>query len=319
MRVGFAGTPAFAAAALAAVLDEGHAVPLVLTRPDRPKGRGLKLEPSPVKMLAMARSLPLLQPATLKTGEAGAAALRVPLDVLVVAAYGLLLPPDVLAWPSHGCLNIHASLLPRWRGAAPIQRALLAGDGETGVTIMQMDAGLDTGAMVHAVRVPIAARETAGTLHDKLAACGARAIVTVLARLARDGELGANPQPAAGATYAAKIDRADAAIDWGAGASAIDRQVRAFDPVPGAHTSLAGEAVKVWVAEPAGTGGAGSLPGTVLAANAAGVVVACGEGTLRLLEVQPAGGRRMTAAAFIAGRRLAAGARFDVTASRATG
>ena len=311
MRVGFAGTPAFAATALTALLDAAFTVALVLTRPDQPKGRGLKLEASPVKRLAVARTLPLLQPANLRSEETRAEALQVPLDVLVVAAYGLLLPPEVLAWPRHGCLNIHASLLPRWRGAAPIQRALLAGDAETGVTIMQMDAGLDTGPMLRTERVPIAPRETAGTLHDKLAARGAAAIVEVLRQLARHGPLAATPQPADGATYAGKIDRAEAAIDWSASATAIDRQVRAFDPVPGAYTALAGEKLKVWAAEPAGHERAGAAPGTVLAASAHTLLVACGEGALRLTQLQPAGGRRMDAAALVAGRRIAQGARFD--------
>jgi len=314
MRVGFAGTPAFAAVALAGMLGAGFQIALVLTRPDRPQGRGLKTLPTAVKELADGRALPLLQPATLATAEARAAALQVPLDVLVVAAYGLLLPPAVLAWPRHGCLNIHASLLPRWRGAAPIERALLAGDAETGVTIMQMDAGLDTGAMVESVRVPIGARETAGTLRDELAARGAAAIVAALQRLACDGGLEARPQPADGVTYAAKIGRADAAIDWRQSALAIDRQVRAFDPVPGAHAVLAGQALKVWTAEPLAAGGTGGAAGTVLAAKVDGVDVACGDGTLRLLELQPPGGRRMSAAAFVAGRRMAAGDRFDVPA-----
>ncbi len=311
MRVGFAGTPAFAAYVLAALLDAAFAVPLVLTQPDRPKGRGLKTEPSPVKALAEASSLPLLQPATLNTADARTAALHIPLDVLVVVAYGLLLPPEVLGWPRHGCLNIHASLLPRWRGAAPIERALLAGDAETGVTIMQMDAGLDTGAIVCTAREPIAPRDTAGMLRERLAATGAQAIVAVLQQLARGGALAATPQPAEGVSYAAKINRVDAAIDWRARALAIDRHVRAFNPVPGAHTSLAGEVVKVWRAEPAALRGVDHPPGTVLAADGDGVVIACGEDTLRLLELQPAGGRRMDATAFVAGRKLAAGARFD--------
>jgi len=219
----------------------------------------------------------------------------------------------VLAWPRHGCLNVHASLLPRWRGAAPIQRALLAGDAETGVTIMQMDAGLDTGAMHDVARIPIAARETGGSLHDKLAAAGASAIVAVLERLEREGAIHGVPQPAEGATYAAKLTRADAAVDWRGSAAAIDRQVRALDPVPGAFTGRGGEPVKLWVAEPAAAAARQGDPGEVLAADADGVVVACGEGALRIAELQPAGGRRMSAAAFVAGRRIAAGQRFDVT------
>ena len=312
MRVAFAGTPAFAASALDAILARGDDVPCVLTQPDRPSGRGLKESAAAVKRLATDRGLTLLQPASLRADEAAAALCAIPVDVLVVAAYGLLLPPPILAWPRHGCLNIHASLLPRWRGAAPIARALLAGDAETGVTIMQMDAGLDTGPMHDVARVPIEPRETGGSLHDKLAAAGARAIVAVLDRLARTGSLVGRPQPALGVTYAAKITRADTVIDWRASAATIDRQVRAFDPVPGACTTRNGELVKVWVAEPIADGAAPGAPGVVLAADARGLVVACGEGALRVAEIQPAGSRRMTAAEFIAGRRIAAGERFDV-------
>jgi len=315
MKVGFAGTPAFAAAVLAALFDAGFAIPLVLTQPDRPKGRGLKLEPSPVKRLAMDRGLPVFQPATLASEAARAPLLAGEIDVLAVAAYGLILPSAILAWPRCGCLNVHASLLPRWRGAAPIQRALLAGDAETGATIMQMDAGLDTGPILDAVRIPIGPRDTSATLEHKLAAAGARALVAVLRRLATGEPIRPMPQPGAGAMYAAKIDKAEALIDWSANAVAIDRQVRAFDPAPGAHTVLYGETVKVWRAQPAPIMRREALPGTVLEANGRGIVVACGEGKVRIEELQPAGGRRMTAAAFAAGRRLAAGARFG--ASRA--
>jgi len=315
MKVGFAGTPAFAAAVLAALFDAGFAIPLVLTQPDRPKGRGLKLEPSPVKRLAMDRGLTVFQPATLASEAARAPLLAGEIDVLAVAAYGLILPSAILAWPRCGCLNVHASLLPRWRGAAPIQRALLAGDAETGATIMQMDAGLDTGPILDAVRIPIGPRDTSATLEHKLAAAGARALVAVLRRLATGEPIRPMPQPGAGAMYAAKIDKAEALIDWSANAVAIDRQVRACDPAPGAHTVLYGETVKVWRAQPAPIMRREALPGTVLEANGRGIVVACGEGKVRIEELQPAGGRRMTAAAFAAGRRLAAGARFG--ASRA--
>ncbi len=309
LRVGFAGTPDFAATALSAVLAAGFPVPIVLTQPDRPQGRGLRLTPSPVKALALAHGIPVLQPPTLKTPEGRAEALAVRLDVLVVAAYGLILPPAVLAWPRHGGINIHASRLPRWRGAAPIQRALLAGDAATGVTIMQMDAGLDTGPAIDAVDVPIAPRETAGTLTAKLATAGAAAIVAVLERLARDGRLDAVAQPADGATYAAKVDRGEAHLDWSRPAPVLDRTVRAFDPVPGAFTQFGGEPVKVWSAEPL-AGPAAAPAGTVVAAGAAGIDVACGEGVLRIATVQPAGGKRMSAAAFAAGRALVAGMRF---------
>src|SRR6266536_1761228 len=313
MRVGFAGTPAFAATVLAAVLDAGLAVPLVLTRPDRPKGRGLKERPSAVKAFALERGLTLFQPASLKTEADRAAALGVSLDVLVVAAYGLLLPPAVLAWPRHGCLNVHASILPRWRGAAPIERALLAGDAATGITIMQMDPGLDTGPIIDVAPMPIAPRETAATLTAKLAAVGAAAIVAVLRKLEREGALASTTQPENGACYAPKIAKSEATIDWRASAAAIDRQVRAFDPVPGASTALPDEPIKVWRAAPSSVRMPTAAPGTVLAAEPKGILVACGQGALRLEEVQPAGGRRMSVAAFVAGRRIAPGVHFGTS------
>ena len=313
MRVGFAGTPAFAAHALAAIARAGYTIPLVLTQPDRPKGRGLKLEPSPVKALAVSLGIPVLQPATLKSEAARAEALAVPLDVLVVAAYGLILPQAVLDWPVHGCLNIHASKLPRWRGAAPIARAIEAGDALTGITIMQMDAGLDTGPMVEVVDVAIGERDTSGTLHDRLAEAGAHAIVAVLRRLERDGGVASVPQPAEGATYAPKVGRSDAAIDWSRPAAALDATIRAYDPSPGAHASCAGETVKVWRALPVARS-APAEPGQVVARGAGGIDVACGtrveDGALRLVELQPAGGRRMPADAYAAGRGLDAGSRF---------
>jgi len=314
LLVGFAGTPDFARRALEAIADASFTIPLVLTRPDKPKGRGLALSASPVKAWAVARGLPVLQPATLKTPGGRDEALAGPLDVLVVAAYGLILPPAVLAWPRYGCLNIHASLLPRWRGAAPIQRAIEAGDASSGVTIMQMDEGLDTGPTIARVEVPIGPRETGGQLHDRLADAGAALVVDVLGRLDRDRRLPAVPQPADGATYAARITALDARIDWTRDAQAIDRQVRAFDPTPGACTTLGGTLVKVWHAEPTATASA-AAPGTVLAASPAGIDVACGEGALRVLEIQRAGGRRVPASALVAGRFVAAGARFVAPAA----
>ena len=305
MRVGFAGTPAFAATALRAIVDAGFSIALVLTRPDRPKGRGLKEASSEVKQEAQALRIPVLQPATLRTPEGRAPVLTHALDVLVVAAYGLILPRDVLGWPRHGCLNIHASHLPRWRGAAPIQRAIEAGDTGTAITIMQMDAGLDTGPIVDVAPVAIDPRETAGSLHDKLAVAGARAIVDVLVRLDRHGSLASTPQPAAGATYARKIERDDARIDWTRDAVSIDRKVRAFDPVPGAWTGLDGLGLKLWRVEPTGEP-ALAAPGTVVAIDD-GWIVAAGSGALRVLEVQPAGGRRMSAKAFAAGRAIEPG------------
>jgi len=312
LTVGFAGTPSFAATALAAILDAGFRVTLVLTRPDRPRGRGLKLEPSPVKALAQARGIPVLQPSTLRSPEARAAVVAQPLDVLVVAAYGLILPPEVLAWPRHGCLNIHASRLPRWRGAAPIQRALLAGDAQTGVAIMQMEAGLDTGPVVESVDVPIAADETAGSLHDRLADVGAQRIVGVLRRLGAEGSLASTPQPHDGVTYAHKIERTEMEIDWESDADAIDRQVRAFAPQPGARTALPGGPIKILRAHPV-EHALTAAPGTVLASSPDGIDVACGRGALRVLELQPAGGRRMSVDAFLAGHFLLPGARFMPT------
>ncbi|MCC6197369.1 MAG: methionyl-tRNA formyltransferase [Burkholderiales bacterium] len=308
-RVAFAGTPAFAARALEAILAAGFPVPLVLTQPDRPSGRGLAVASSPVKTLAVARGLPVLQPATLRAEEARAPVLAVAADVLVVAAYGLILPSAVLAWPRHGGLNIHASLLPRWRGAAPIQHAILAGDAATGITFMQMDAGLDTGPMIERVEVAIGARETAGSLLAKLSEVGAEGIVRVLARLEMQGSLAAEPQAAHVATYAPKVERAHAALDWAKPAAALDRAVRAFDPVPGAHATFGGETVKVWSAEPL-AGDAARAPGTVLAVNPGGVDVACSQGSLRLLTLQPPGGKRMSASAFAAGRGVIPGVRF---------
>jgi methionyl-tRNA formyltransferase len=308
MRVGFAGTPVFAATALESILAAGLSVTLVLTQPDRPHGRGMRREPGPVKVLACARGIPVRQPQSLKPDPERAPIVATPLDVLVVAAYGLILPKPMLDWPRHGCINIHASLLPRWRGAAPIERALLAGDRETGISIMRMDEGLDTGPVIARYAAPIAARETAGSLRDKLATLGARAIVDVLGRLQRGGQLDAVPQPGVGATYAAKIDRDELIIDWRAGAPTIDRAIRAFDPAPGARTSLGDAPLKIWKATPlAGRFGA---PGSVVRADPAGIIVACGEGALLITELQRAGGRRMSAAAFLAGYPLASNVPF---------
>jgi methionyl-tRNA formyltransferase len=308
MRVGFAGTPVFAAVVLEALLAAGFRVHVVLTQPDRPHGRGMKTHAGPVKSLAQANRLPLLQPQTLKSEAARAALLATPLDVLVVAAYGLILPPEVLAWPAHGCINVHASVLPRWRGAAPIERALLAGDRATGISIMQMDSGVDTGPVIAALTIPIAPREIAGTLRDKLAAAGARAAVNALAALEREGSLRSTDQERSGATLAPKIQRREAIIDWNEDATTVDRQVRAFDPVPGAQTTLAGETLKIWRAEPAA--GPFGAAGTVMRADAAGILVACGSGALVVRELQRPGGRRLPVAAFLAGRPLGPGARF---------
>ncbi len=314
MKAGFAGTPAFAAHLLRALLDADIPVAIALTQPDRARGRGQKLVASPVKELAQLRAIPLYQPMILATEDARAPLLAHDVDVLVVAAYGLILPPAVLSWPRHGCVNVHASLLPRWRGAAPIQRALLAGDVETGITLMQMDAGLDTGPMLDVVRVAIDARETAGTLEHKLAAAGASTLVSYLRALAAGTVRPPRPQPAAGATYASKIQKSEAEIDWNASAATIDRHVRAFDPTPGAATRWSGERVKVWRAQPSTSPMRGDAPGTVRAVAAGGVAVACGDGALNLSELQPAGGRRMSAGTFAAGRKLVPGARFGAGA-----
>jgi methionyl-tRNA formyltransferase len=261
----------------------------------------MRLAASAVAMAAEARGIALLKPETLRDAGAQAAIAAQSCDVMVVAALGLILPESVLALPRHGCINIHASLLPRWRGAAPIQRALLAGDATTGITIMRMDAGLDTGPALLAQPLPIGARETAGTLTEALAALGARAIVAALAQLE---SLVPQPQDPARATYAAKIGKADALIDWTQPAEAIDRQVRAFDPAPGAETRFEGEPLKVWRAEPMDRSGA---PGAVLEAAPGGIVVGCGRGALRLLEVQRAGAKRLAAGPFLLGTPLKVG------------
>ncbi|MDE1948626.1 MAG: methionyl-tRNA formyltransferase [Burkholderiales bacterium] len=313
MRIGFAGTPEFARIALVALADAGHEPVLVLTQPDRPGGRGMKLQPSPVKQAALARGWPLAQPRSLRLDgrwpedalAAQAALGAAAPEVLVVAAYGLILPAWVLELPARGCLNIHGSLLPRWRGAAPIQRALEAGDPETGITIMQMDAGLDTGAMLLEKAVAIDAEDNASLLHDKLAQIGAELIVDALARL---GELRARPQPAQGVSYAHKIEKAEAAIDWTQPAAVIERRLRAFDPFPGCSFSCGGARIKLWRARVVAATGA---PGTVLASEAGRLVVACGEAALELLELQAGGGRRCAASDFLRGHPIPAGTRLE--------
>ncbi|WP_347556571.1 methionyl-tRNA formyltransferase [Robbsia sp. KACC 23696] len=326
LRVIFAGTPEFAAQALAAICDAGFVVPLVLTQPDRPAGRGMKLSPSAVKREALARGVPVAQPTSLRldgrypdeAASAEALLRETPHDVMVVAAYGLILPQWVLDLPPHGCINIHASLLPRWRGAAPIQRAIEAGDAETGVTLMQMDAGLDTGAMISGVTVPIGPRTTTALLHDALADAGAAAIVAALIALERDGHLAATPQPEAGVTYAEKIAKTESALDWRKDAHALTRQILAFDPFPGASTVRDGATLKVWSAEPAArpAESATALPGTVLQSDASGVVVACGaQQALRLLACQKPGGKRLGIREFLTGFPISIGQRFEVDPS----
>lgn len=314
-RVVFAGTPEFARVALQALHAAGFPIPLVLTQPDRPAGRGMKLQASPVKQFALDHHIAVAQPRSLRLdgkfpedaalaqqalADAGA-------DVMVVAAYGLILPQWVLDTPVQGCLNIHASLLPRWRGAAPIHRAIEAGDAETGITIMQMDAGLDTGDMLLVERIAIAPHDTTARLHDRLAMLGGRLIVEAL-EIAACGGFTPVPQPNEGVTYAHKIEKAEAAIDWSEPAEVIERRVRAFDPFPGASTTVAGEAVKLWRSEIESISDRkddGS--GHILSVNDSGVRVQCGQGVLRLTELQRAGGKRLPVADFLRGFPLQAG------------
>ncbi|MDT3671578.1 MAG: methionyl-tRNA formyltransferase [Aromatoleum sp.] len=307
LKVAFAGTPEFAAAALEAIIAAGFDVPLVLTQPDRPAGRGMKLAASPVKQVALAHGIAVDQPERLRSEAQRASLAACRPDVLVVAAYGLILPRAVLDLPRLGCINIHASLLPRWRGAAPIHRAIEAGDAETGITIMQMDEGLDTGPMLMKRALSIAADDTTGTLHDRLAVLGAEMVVEALGLLP-DGRLVATPQPDTGATYAAKIGKAEAALDWLQAATALERAVRAFNPFPGAVAHLRQVPVKIWRAEVAAGRGE---PGAVLSADETGVVVACGDGSLRLVELQRPGSRRLPVGEFLRGFPVSAGERFD--------
>jgi methionyl-tRNA formyltransferase len=317
LRVAFAGTPEFAAVALAAIGAAGFEVPLVLSQPDRPAGRGMKLLPSAVKALAVSRGLPVAQPQGLRLDgkyAADAAAAREALlaarpDVMVVAAYGLILPQWALDLPCLGCLNIHGSLLPRWRGAAPIHRAIEAGDAETGITLMQMDVGLDTGDMLAVERVAIGDVDTTASLHDALAALGGRMVVDGLLAL-QAGAVVRTPQPAEGVSYAHKIEKAEAAVDWRQCAVQIGRRVRAFNPFPAASSGLRGETVKFWLATPEAIAHT-AAPGQVLSADAAGVRVACGEGVLRITELQRPGGKRLSAAQFLQSCPDVVGARFE--------
>ncbi|MDB5747035.1 MAG: methionyl-tRNA formyltransferase [Massilia sp.] len=310
MKIVFAGTPEFAAVALRALHQAGFEIPLVLTQPDRPAGRGMQLQASSVKQVALEYGIEVLQPLSLRRDskdaqralEAQAAHERLTsldYDVMVVAAYGLILPRSTLDIAP--CINIHGSLLPRWRGAAPIHRAIESGDSETGVTIMGMEEGLDTGPMMLIKRVAITDADTTGSLHDKLAALGAAMIVEALRRMEKNA-LPATPQPEAGVTYAAKISKDEAKLDFSLPAGALWRKVRAFNPFPGAQGSVNGTAIKIWQAEPVDAAGA---PGQVLAADAGGIVVACGEGALRLQQLQKPGGKRLAAAEFLKGFPLA--------------
>ena len=305
MKVIFAGTPDFAAAALKAIAAAGFEIPLVLTQPDRPKGRGMQLAPSPVKQAALELGLRVAQPEKLRNNAEALQMLKeVEADVMVVAAYGLILPQDVLDTPKHGCLNIHASLLPRWRGAAPIQRAIEAGDAETGVCIMQMDVGLDTGGVVSEHRYAIQPTDTANEVHDALMSLGAAAIVADLQQLKTEGRLKSVIQPEEGVTYAQKLSKEEARIDWNESAAVIERKIRAFNPVPAAWVEYQGKPMKIWRAEAVAQQG---RAGEVLSCSADGLVVACGENALKITELQPSGSKRMPIAAFAAGHKIDVG------------
>ena len=329
LRVIFAGTPEFARLALAAIHAAGHTVPLVLTQPDRPAGRGLHLQPSAVKQFAQSHAMPVCQPRSLRLDgkfpddarAANTALLAAQADVMVVVAYGLILPQWALDLPKHGCLNIHASLLPRWRGAAPIHRAIEAGDTHTGITIMQMDAGLDTGAMLRVDSLAIAPDDTTASLHDRLAVLGGQAIVQALADV-QLGPLRTTAQPAEGVTYAAKIDKSESAIDWTQAADVIARRIRALNPAPGASSQLNGETVKIWRADVQANGQAQAdaqvhdsakriAPGQVIAVSVEGIQVATGSGVLTLAELQRAGGKRLAVADFLRGHAVHAGMQFN--------
>ncbi|MEN9658641.1 MAG: hypothetical protein RL571_2106 [Pseudomonadota bacterium] len=303
MKIIFAGTPDFAACALQALINAGHEITLVLTQPDRPAGRGMKLTASPVKVLAEKHAIAVYQPEKLRTAEQQAPVAAIEADVMIVAAYGIILPQIVLDMPKLGCLNIHGSLLPRWRGAAPIHRAILAGDTATGITIMQMNAGLDTGDMLSIHTSPIEATDTTATLHDKLATLGAEAIVAALINLPALQQT-RQVQPEAGVSYAEKLRKEESQIDWQKSATELDRMIRAFNPFPTAQTLLDGLALKIWQAQVNSENGPA---GTILKADKDGVLVACGQGSLLITELQKAGSKRVAASAFLVGNAIEAG------------
>lgn len=314
MKIIFAGTPEFAVPALAALIAAGHEIVMVLTQPDRPAGRGMKLKASPVKVLAEQHQLYVFQPQTLKDAAVQAEIAQTNADVMIVAAYGLIIPTVVLNMPKHGCYNIHASLLPRWRGAAPIHRSILAGDSETGVTIMEVVPALDAGAMVSKGVVPITAVDTTQGLHDALAEMGATLMVEAMQILAQTGSLASTPQDEALVTYAHKLEKAEAAIDWHKTAVEISRQVRAFNPFPVAQSLLCGEVCRIWMATAVSDtnqpeGQVKAVPGQVLGV-ADGILVACGAGVLRITELQAPGGKRLSAQVFVQGHALKAGDQF---------
>lgn len=299
LNIIFAGTPDFAASSLQALLDTEHHVCAVYTQPDRPAGRGRKLKASPVKTLALAHDIPVLQPNTLRDTDAQAKLAAFDADVMIVVAYGLILPREVLESPRLGCLNVHASLLPRWRGAAPIQRAILAGDAESGVTIMQMDIGLDTGDMLLKARTPITASDTAETLHDRLASLGASALLETLHGL-QTGSIQPEAQDDSQSSYAAKLAKAEAKIDWQQPASVIARAVRAFNPWPVAHTPFNGQNLRLWLAEGDDNADTNNAPpGSVVAESRDGIDVACGQGRLRITRLQLPGGKPISASDYL--------------------
>jgi methionyl-tRNA formyltransferase len=315
MKIIFAGTPHFAVSALAALLKE-HQVAAVLTQPDRPSGRGMHLAASPVKQLALQHGLPVLQPVTLRTEEIQRTLAALDADVMVVAAYGLILPKVVLQLPRYGCLNIHASLLPRWRGAAPIQRAILAGDNETGITIMQMDEGLDTGDMLLCNACPIEATDNGHTLHDKLAEMGASSILEAL-RLLQEHRLVPARQDNEAACYAAKLVKSEAQIDWRQDARQIERAVRAYNPFPVCHANLNGVAIKIWQAGLCA--GQKGDPGSVLAVDKHGIKVACGKDALRLEVLQRPGGKAQSVTQFLQAMPIKAGDHFSANYNQPPG
>jgi methionyl-tRNA formyltransferase len=307
MKLIFAGTPEFAVPALLALVEAGHEIVLVLTQPDRPSGRGMKLTPSPVKAAALAHDTPVFQPQTLKDADTQARIAAAEADAMIVAAYGLIIPQSVLKMPRYGCFNIHASLLPRWRGAAPIQRAMLAGDQETGVTIMEVVPALDAGAMITKGSIPITERDTAQSLHDALARMGAELMVQAINKLQDEGRLDSIPQDESLVTYAHKLDKSEAVMDWNKNADELSRQVRAFNPFPVAQTFLSGKPCRIWMAQ--ATPGR-AMPG-VVADVRDGITVGCGEGLLKIEELQMPGGKRMAAREFLAGHPLKVGDRFS--------
>lgn len=321
MKIVFAGTPEFAAVALKALHDAGIEIVLVLTQPDRPAGRGMQMHASAVKQFALQHQIPVAQPLSLRLDgkypdeaqQAHVLLRNTPHDAMVVAAYGLILPLSVLEIPTFGCINIHGSLLPRWRGAAPIHRAIESGDSVTGITIMQMEQGLDTGPMLAVESVPISATDSTGTLHDKLATLGGAMIVKTL-RAMEHGRLSATVQPDLGVTYAAKISKEEAALDFSLSAQTLDKKIRAFNPFPGAHANLTGVIVKIWRAEPVEGKAGNYVSGQVIAANAQdGILLACasGDSVLRLTELQKPGGKRLPVAEFLKGFAIHPGQTFS--------